>query len=432
MLHAEAPVAGSPHVFIATPAITFHGNYLFSIAKSLPILAQEGIAADYCLLLEHCHVDDSRNSIVRQFLKTDCTDLIFIDADVGWRTEDLIKLCRYDRDMVGGVYPLKQKEEGFPIRMKPDEPIYADKDGLVKAEGLPTGFLKIKRRVFEELIKTNPNKFWGRDDDKNDIPHYIFFERTFQEFTRFSGDYAFCKKWQALGGEMFVDPEMVFTHEGANSWEGSLGDYWKRTNGVYQMQFDNAVESLRNGNDSADVFSALVQGYDNPYTATPEYLFAAYKVALETKAPILECGSGLTTLVLAIAAEKTGQEVYALEHEPAWLHKTQEMLDKYGLNKENINLKFSPLTDYGDFKWYITPPPMNYGLVLCDGPQRKHGRSGLYKVLGDSMQNAIVLADDADDPQEVKNITEWSQANNRTVSILGKQRQFAISMRKAA
>ena len=64
----ESPFGGFPHLFVATAAYQFHPNYTHSLAAAMPALVQEGIAVDLCHIAEHCHVDDARNAMVREFL----------------------------------------------------------------------------------------------------------------------------------------------------------------------------------------------------------------------------------------------------------------------------------------------------------------------------------------------------------------------------
>jgi hypothetical protein len=126
-------------------------------------LTKEGIAVDLCHIAEHCHVDDARNAMVREFLMSKASHLVFIDNDVGFAPGNLIRLAKHDRDMVAGVYPLKEEGEGYPIRIKDGVELWAESDGLVEVEGLPTGFLKISRACIERMIEVyGDRKFYGR------------------------------------------------------------------------------------------------------------------------------------------------------------------------------------------------------------------------------------------------------------------------------
>ena len=61
VMHAASPIGGAPHVFIATPSTHICGNYSFAIAQAIPKVLMEDVAADYCLLMDNCHVDDAND-----------------------------------------------------------------------------------------------------------------------------------------------------------------------------------------------------------------------------------------------------------------------------------------------------------------------------------------------------------------------------------
>ena len=75
------------------------------------------------------------------------------------------------------------------------------------------------------------------------------------------------------------------------------------------------------------VVSDLVYGWDNgTWSAGEEYLLTCLKTALKTDGPILECGSGLTTIVIGAMAQKLGKIVYSLERMETWGEKVTKYL----------------------------------------------------------------------------------------------------------
>lgn len=349
-------VRPGPHIFIAIGTHSAIEVPCFtSVFGGLQLLDAADFNVTLCTEAGNCHVDDMRNSMVREFLKTDATDFVFIDADVGFRPEDLLKLVSVDRDVNAGVYPKKEDVEDFPILTLPGE-LWADKDGLVEVEGVPTGFLRIKRHVLEKLA-AKAQSFIGQAGDPT--PYHVIFERTIIGGKRRSGDYAFCYKWKQLGGKIYVDPEMEFTHTGSKTWQGSLGRFWKRKHGVEATElaeaFHESMLALKSGDPKPEHFIALTKGWANGWSASPELLVHIYKLC---RGRVLECGSGLSTLVMAAA----GCEVTALEHDPMWASHLQAMLDRYNL-KANIICK--PLAG----KWYDFAGG-DYDALVIDGPPR--------------------------------------------------------------
>jgi hypothetical protein len=349
-------VRPGPHVFIAIPC---HGEISAPTFSAFFEGAQLLDAADYnitlCTEAGNCHVDDARNSLVREFLKTDAGDMVFIDADVGFRPEDLLKLVKVDRDVVAGVYPKKEDEESFPVLTIPGE-LWADSDGLVEVEGVPTGFLRIRRHVLEKL-RDKARSFIGQAG--NPEPYHVIFERMIVGNQRRSGDYAFCWKWRQMGGKIHVDPEMAFTHTGTKTWAGTLGAWWKRKHGVeaeeLARKLDAALRKIITGNPEAADFHDLTEGWGNGWSASPELLAHIWAHA---RGRVLECGTGLSTLVMAAK----GCEVTALEHDPIFASHIQAMLERYGLKAEIV---CRPLKG----KWYDFEGG-DYDTLVIDGPPR--------------------------------------------------------------
>lgn len=361
--------------------------------------------------------------MVREFLMSEATHLVFIDNDVGFYPETLVKLAKHDKDMVAGVYPLKEDGEGYPVRVPGGVDLQADENGLVEVEGLPTGFLKISRHCLELMVeKYGDRKFYGRGQSHDDIPHVILFERTYENGTRYSGDYAFCEKWKAIGGKMYVDPEMYFTHSGTHEWNGTLGDYWRRIYGVNDAKFTNAVADMRRGRFDADVAANLMAGWNNPFAANINTLVACWHLARKAD-KILETGSGLSTLVMAIANPEC--LITSLESSAIFAQQTQDILDKYRV--DNVHVCYSPLLSDG---WYAYRNDQEFDLIVLDGPNRRLGdRNKAFERL--NIGDAVVVIDDAEDESLIDGFKAWAKSAGRDVVALGiKNKTAAISLPK--
>ena len=208
-------VPGTPHVYIATPAHTLHANYVLGLVRALPELLSVEVAATYGLLTGFPHVDDARNLLVADFLKTECTDLVFWDADVGASAAAITRLLIHDKDVVGGAYPLRQPVMQFPV--KPVPGAAPDENGVLACKGVPTGFLRIRRHVLEKLAaKATKVQMIGTE-----IP--VIFERMTIGSERMGGDYAFCHKWREEGGGVYLDTTLTLTHQGLFDYAGCYG-----------------------------------------------------------------------------------------------------------------------------------------------------------------------------------------------------------------
>lgn len=422
-------------VMLATP--TYSGklgvDFVHSVLDSIPVLRDKQIGVELYFLSQNCHVDDARNHILRDFMLSTCDELVFIDADVSWHKEDLLKLICYDRDVVAGVYPKRSYHDTeFPVMAEAGVDLRADDDGLVEVIGAPTGFMKIKRHVLETMFEVNKKRrFHGQRAKSDDEKYTLVFERTLLQERRWSGDLNFCRQWRSLGGKVFVDPEMSLSHSGEVTFEGKLGDFWRKKHGVdhliAQRKFDIAIEQLKLGNCAPEYLNDLSNGWGNPYAANVELLVACFDTAKECEGDILETGSGLSTLVMAIANPKI--KIHCLEHDPVWASRVKYLAEIY--NIENIVMHFGELKKYGTGKWYDDRelPQGEFNLALCDGPPRAiSNRSLLYEKMGDQLSKAVVLMDDADDDMAVYPLKNWANGLNREVKVLGRKRRFAVCL----
>jgi predicted O-methyltransferase YrrM len=143
---------------------------------------------------------------------------------------------------------------------------------------------------------------------------------------------------------------------------------------------------------------------------------------------VLECGSGLTTLVLAAISRHTASDLWSLEHDPHWHQVTNQALQRFGLR---ANLRLARLRSYGDFDWYDIDPSAvpDFSVVVCDGPPNstRGGRYGLFPVLRDRLTaDCVILLDDAERRSEHELVRRWSQEESWAYEIRGEDRRFAV------
>ena len=93
VLHRSSSVKGA--TFITTPCGDISPEWAFALAQSCIELTKQGIPIELEIYSENCHVDDGRNRCVRDFLDSECSQLIFIDPDVRWEPKDLKKLIEH-------------------------------------------------------------------------------------------------------------------------------------------------------------------------------------------------------------------------------------------------------------------------------------------------------------------------------------------------
>jgi Methyltransferase domain len=167
----------------------------------------------------------------------------------------------------------------------------------------------------------------------------------------------------------------------------------------------------------------LIYGWGNEaWSAREEYLAGCIRHSLTSSGPILECGSGLSTILLGSVAKRQGKIHWVLEHKTAWAKKVQRYLDIYQLDSV---VYAKPLKDYRGFCWYDVPlesMPGSFSLVVCDGPPRrtKGGRYGLVPVMKERLiSGCIILLDDAARHEELEIAKRWETELDAPFNIQG-------------
>jgi hypothetical protein len=236
-----------PFVVVATPCFggLVNQTYMLSVLKLVQLAAGGEFELDVVLMGGDSLITRSRSVLVSRFLDNPrATHLMFIDADIGFEPDQFLRLLRLDKDFAAGAYPLKQIDwRALPGRAVAGEPLAAAglsyvgqicagadlrrQDGFATAKYAGTGFQLIKRCVFEKLIAAHPElKFRAVHTLTNEKPGgdtlYALFECAIDPETGvyLSEDYAFCGRWRALGGQIWLDLRSRLTHAGTSYYDG--------------------------------------------------------------------------------------------------------------------------------------------------------------------------------------------------------------------
>lgn len=399
--------ASGQKVMIAT---TSYGDpdftYTYAISRSREALADAGIQSAYLLLQGYCHVDDARNAVVRTFLESDCTELLFIDADVSWEPDGIVQLCGRDLDIVGGVYPYRRASENMPMRLMDGR--LPDEEGMLEVEGLPTGFMKIKRHVLETLAQRSQIYF-----DKTEATPQIFERLTQADHSRWGGDIAFCNKWRAAGGTVFADTELRLGHAAKIIYRDSLAAFLRRHSG---RTLAHLIPKIRAETEKFTDYDELFQYEGNDFAADAGVLAMCVGIARKCRGPIIETGCGLSSLVMAAANPE--QEVYSLEHLDFYAAKTRALSEEAGTR--NLYVLCVPSDDF----WYdlkkAAIPHRKFAFGFCDGPPRLLGtRMRFFEEIAPYC--SVIAADDiGTDYKYAGKVRDWAEANGRAMTLLGR------------
>jgi len=162
-------------------------------------------------------ISRARNTLTAKFLEQESsTHLFFVDADIGWEPWHLLVLLNRDVDVIGGLYPMKT----MPIKWVVNgfEGAEEGPDGFQEVSKAGTGFLLMKRNVFEKLKSHPAVKQYKNDiglDPKYDQHLKTYFDTAVRQNRYYSEDWTFCENWRDIGGKVYVDKRVLLRHSGS-------------------------------------------------------------------------------------------------------------------------------------------------------------------------------------------------------------------------
>lgn len=161
-------------------------------------------------------ISRARNTLVAKFLNNpDSTHLMFIDADIGWEPWHLLVLLNRDVDVIGGLYPMKS----LPVKWVVNgfEGAEEGEDGLQEVSKTGTGFMLVKRDVFEKLNEHPAVKPFANDIGlPKELDKYLktYYDTAVRENRYYSEDWTFSENWRDMGGKIWVDKRVMLKHSG--------------------------------------------------------------------------------------------------------------------------------------------------------------------------------------------------------------------------
>ncbi len=258
-----------PFVFIATPC--FGGlvtqAYMQSVIALMQHAGQAPMHMTLALLGNDALITRSRNTLVSSFLNdSTATHLLFVDADISFEPEQVTRMLKADKDVVAGMYPIKALDWDI-TRLRPPHSRESDEESALHYVGTPligdeaqwdddfvtasyagTGLILIKRAVIERLIAAYPELQYGAihsypRTNRTPATQYALFECMIDADTGLylSEDYAFCQRWRAIGGEIWLDTAGKLTHTGPHSFPGNPAPRYEAIRAALPVAREDAV-----------------------------------------------------------------------------------------------------------------------------------------------------------------------------------------------
>jgi hypothetical protein len=241
--------SGRVNLVVATPCFggqisVLYATSLFKLQKllrrysdlNLKILFKDGDAL----------ITRARASLISQFLEDkDATHLLFVDADIGFEPEQVVRLLQCGADMCAAIYPIKRIDWGkvrttieaarpnpaaaalqYVFEVEDPNAVTASA-GFVRVRYAGTGFLMIRRGALEKMCQRYPQLQYRRDHSldaatESENRFALFESMIADDGTYLSEDFAFCKRWTDIGGEIWADLDSQLDHVGPAVFHGDI------------------------------------------------------------------------------------------------------------------------------------------------------------------------------------------------------------------
>lgn len=165
-----------------------------------------------------------RNNLMAKMMSNQAsTHFMFIDADIRFQPESILQMIAYDKEVIGGLYPKKSLPINYVINLKPQVTVQGD---IYTVDTMGTGFLLFKRSVYEKLIKAHPETKYVDDiglGKQFEPMMYAIFDCVIDHRGHYlSEDWTFCRRWQAIGGEIWAHSKTLLNHVGHYEFQGDI------------------------------------------------------------------------------------------------------------------------------------------------------------------------------------------------------------------
>jgi len=204
-LTGEAGVKPRQSIFIATP--TYSGDlschYVSSLMKTVKHLQANEVDHEVYFSVNDSLVARARNDLVHNFLKSECTHILMIDADQGWDYDAPLKMLRMNRKFITGAVPGRQTLETYALTIETNDDMTpkVDDQGMIYCATNGVAFALIERCVFDEIKTVTLHEV---------CPY--FQHRYFDNGDHYGEDMFFTKSWKDTGGDLWIYPDITFVH----------------------------------------------------------------------------------------------------------------------------------------------------------------------------------------------------------------------------
>ena len=228
-----------PKVYIATPCYDMmRVETCVALLDTFSALGGSGIECKF-KSVKSSLVTHGRNLLTCGFLNSGFDYMLFVDADVEFEPEAVMRMLVPKKDIIVTPYRVKELNTKYAVKFKDPDDIKIEPFDLVEIEEGPAGLMLIHKKVFELLMGKHPelkiefdkptqdkmNKEIGAEDA---ISRYMynFWDTTFRLDTgEWKGeDLSFCSLAREAGIKIYANLDSWTTHHGSWGWKGRFGD----------------------------------------------------------------------------------------------------------------------------------------------------------------------------------------------------------------
>jgi len=213
-LHIGIPCYGG---MMSEPTVT-------SLLKFVLMAQRVGLHWSLDTMVNESLITRGRNNLMAKMMTNKAaTHFMFIDADIRFDPESIFQMLVYEKEVIGGLYPKKSIPSNYVINLLPQTQIQGD---VFTVDTMGTGFLIFKKEVYEKLCAAHPETKYVDDvglGKQYEPTMYAIFDTEIDKKGHYlSEDWLFCRRWQAIGGQIWAHSKVLLNHVGHYEFKGDL------------------------------------------------------------------------------------------------------------------------------------------------------------------------------------------------------------------
>lgn len=206
-------------------------HFVKALEDSVPCIEAAGYEHGVTQEMGNAYISGARAAMLRRALDANADIVVFLDYDLSWDPEDLLKLIQTEGDVVAGTYRFKNDNEEYMSTIDVDKdgrPRGRESDGCIRADRVPAGFLKVTKEAVEKFMCAYPDLCFGAKYNQS----IDLFNHGAHRGVWWGEDYAFSRNWKDCGGDIWLVPNLNITHwAGETPYPGNFHEYLMRRPG---------------------------------------------------------------------------------------------------------------------------------------------------------------------------------------------------------